>query len=140
MALCWTPAAPGSRMTAINGNSAIGAPQPPDPRSIIAAAVYTLMMDEGDAPFSELDDEDRADLISLAEQYISAHVAFLTQQGFRLLPPGVTPIPTCAEEALAMVQAAKRFTDSARNGKGRKSALVGSVVPKGLILPPGMKH
>lgn len=127
-------------MNAINGKLVSGAPQPPDPRQIVAEAVYTVMMDEGDPPFSELDPEDQADLFHLTEQYITAHIGFLTQQGFRLLPPGVTPMPTCEEEALAYIQAAKTFAESKRNGKGRKSALVGSVVPKKLILPPGMKH
>lgn len=121
-------------MSALNGQSLTNAP--PDPRRPVAEAVYTVMMDEGDPPFSELEPEDVADILNLTEQYIKAHVGWLTQQGFRLLPPGVTPIPTCAEEALAMVQAAKQFTESKRNGKGRKSKLIGGE-PRKLILPPG---
>lgn len=119
-------------MTPINGKRLPVAPTPSDPRLAVAEAVYTLMMDEGDPPFSDIDPEDLADILVITENYITAHVAWLTQQGFRLFPPGVTPIPTSAEEALAMVQAAKRFSD----GQRRKSKLIGGA-PKKLILPNG---
>lgn len=121
-------------MPAINGHTPPAPPAAPDPRPTIAEAVYTIMMDEGDTPFAALDEEDRADIITLTEHYINAHVGWLTQQGFRLMPPGVTPIPKSAEEALAMVQAAKQFHDSQK----RKSNLIGGK-PKRLILPPGAK-
>lgn len=122
-------------MTALNGKSLSA---PPDPTRIVAEAVYIAMMDESDPPFADLDTEDLADILVLTENYLQAHLSFLKLHGYRLLPPGVTPLPTCVEEALAMVQAAQRFTDSKRGGgRQRKSRLVGSVVPKKLILPPG---
>jgi len=82
--------------------------------------------------FDDLGDVERNSELWLAEQYITAHVGWLTVQGFRLYPPGVTPIPKSEEEALAMVQAAQRFLDSRK----RKSGLVGMKKPK-LIVPPG---
>lgn len=121
-------------MTAINGHKPPG-PQAPDPRPAIAEAVYTIMADEGDPPFAQIEGEDLADILTITEHYINAHIGWLAQQGFRLFPPGVTPIPKSAEEALAMVQAAKQFHDSQK----RKSKLIGGK-PKKLILPPGVVH
>lgn len=119
----------------INGHALPAQPVPPDPRPAIAEAVYTIMMDEGDPPFSDLDAEDRKDILAITEHYINAHIGWLSQQGFRLLPPGVTPLPKSPEEALAMVQAAKAYADSQK----RKSKLFGGASKK-LILPKGRAH
>lgn len=118
-------------MTQLNGKRAPDAP--PDPRLPIAEAVYTVMTDEGDPSFADLNDEDRDDLLTLTGNYIAAHVNFLKINGYRLIPPGVTPIPTSPEEALAMVQAASRFLEAQK----RKPKLLGSGKRK-LILPPGL--
>lgn len=121
-------------MTAlINGH----APQPPpDPREPIAKAVIEAIRAENpDAEaWDDLSAEDRESELYLAEQYITAHMGFMAMHGFRVFPPGVTPIPKSEQEALAMVQAAQRFLDSRK----RKSKLI-SGRPQKLILPKGAK-
>jgi len=74
-------------MTAINGKSASSG-APPDPRRPVAEAVYTAMMDEGDPPFAEVEPEDLADILKLTENYLNAHLNFLSANGFRILPRG----------------------------------------------------
>jgi len=121
-------------MTAINGKSASSG-APPDPRRPVAEAVYTAMMDEGDPPFAEVEPEDLADILKLTENYLNAHLNFLSANGFRILPPGAVPKPTSEPEAMAMLQAAKAFFD----GQKRKGKLMAGAVGKPkLILPPGM--
>jgi hypothetical protein len=106
----------------------------PDPAADIARAVYRAGMEDGDVPFDDLDEDERGGLIDWAQAHIAAHIAWLQQQGFRLLPPGATLRPKSEAEALAMLQASKDWFDA----KKRKPGLVGSVAPK-LILPPGSK-
>lgn len=106
---------------------------PPDPRTHIAEAVYNAMADEGDPPFSELEGEDLADLLTITENYLTAHLNFLSANGFRVVPPGATPVPKTEAEAMGMVQAAKAFFDSQ---KRRGKLMAGGVKPK-LILPRG---
>jgi hypothetical protein len=120
-------------MTALNGTSAPTAP--PDPRETVAEAVYTAMMDEGDPPYAELEPEDRADILHLTGNYLTAHLNFLNANGFRIVPLGAVLTPHTEAEALAMVKAAKDYFDAAK----RKGKLMGAAVEKPkLILPPGM--
>ncbi len=121
-------------MTTINGQSLT--PELPDPRKAVAEAVYTAMMDEGDPPFAELDAEDMTDLLELTENYLNAHLNFLSANGFKIIPPGAISKPTSEPEALAMVKAAKAFFDSQKRKGG---LLAGTVRKPQLILPPGSK-
>lgn len=110
-------------------------PAPPDPREQVARAVYAFNAEDGDAAFDDLDPAERQVLIDYAEAHITAHIALMAANGVRILPPGATLRPTCAEEALAMVQAAREFHDA----KKRKSRLItGAAGGKKLILPKGM--
>lgn len=124
-------------MTPINGTPAPAndAPAPPDPRHLVAEAVYTAMMDEGDPPFSDLDAEDAADMLVVTENYLTAHLNFLTANGFRIVPAGAVPRPQSEPEAMAMLQAAKGWFDAAKR-KGK--LLAGATAKPKLILPPGV--
>jgi hypothetical protein len=108
-------------------------PAPPDPREQVARAVYAFNAEDGDATFDDLDPAERQVLIDYAEAHITAHIAALTASGFKLLPPGATLRPKSDDEAAAMLQAVRLWTEA----NARKVGLVGSVAPK-LILPKGM--
>jgi len=117
----------------LNGTH-LGSAPPEEPRVSVARAVYEANAEDGDAPWPELDDEERQSLTDWAEAYLSAHIGWLETHGFRLLPPGAVPRPQSEAEAMAMLKASKGWFDAQK----RKPGLVGAVAPK-LILPPGTK-
>lgn len=102
----------------------------PDPSPIIAEVVYTAMMDEGDAAFRDLNPEDRESFQAITQQYLTAHLNYLTAHGYRVMPPGIIPLPKSVEEALAMIQAAQTWLDANK----RKTNLIGFGKKK-IVLP-----
>ena len=119
-------------MTAPNGHKVT--PEPSDPTYAIAEAVWTASMDEEDAPWGDLAEEERDYLAEHARMHLTAHLTWLTAQGVRLLPPGAAVVPRNDEEAAAMVLAVKSYRESKR----RKGGLL--MNDKKLILPPGRAH
>lgn len=123
-------------MTApLNGHDLSAKPDPiPEPKGVIAREVYALYAEEDDEPYDDLTDAQRDSLEAFAVAYISSHMKFLAQHGFRLLPPGAVLRPKSDEEAGAMEHAVKLYRQAAT----RKGGLVSAVAP-GLILPKGAK-
>lgn len=107
-----------------------------DPSEDVASAVLEAMRDDGDPTWDELTQADRDSELYLAQHYIIAHVQWLGERGFQILPPGAIPSPKSDDEAMAMVRIAKAYFD----GQKRRGKLVSGTSPKpGLILPPGSK-
>ncbi|RAK51202.1 hypothetical protein [Phenylobacterium soli] len=115
-------------MTAINGH----APSRPlaNPALDIAERLYTSGIEEGDALWSDLTDEEREALIEFAAEHIAAHAQWLRDNGFRIIPTDAVPVPASEAEAFAMLKAAKGYFDASK----RKGQLMGSA-PKKLIIP-----
>lgn len=101
-----------------------------DPKSDVAGLVFAALAEDGET-FAALPPLEQDEFLNIAEHYIAAHMAWLGANGFRVLPPNATIRPTSEAEAMAMLQAAKDFFDAAK----RKGGLLGSVVPKKLIIP-----
>lgn len=104
-----------------------------EPAPAVARGIYESQAEDGDRPFDDLGAEERQDLIDYCGIAIGLHAQWLSEKGFRIVPPGDVPRPKTDEEAAAMVQAVKVY----QAAKARKGGLVGSVAPKKLILPPG---
>lgn len=104
----------------------------PDPAEDIAKVVQEALRDGSDDPaWPDLTDEQRQDEVYLAQHYLLAHINWLGQRGFKVIPPGAVPVPKTDDEAMALVQTAKAYFD----GKKRKGQLVNTVAPRKLILP-----
>lgn len=120
-------------MTPINGHSLTPEPDRlPEPKSVIARQVWDAGFMDGDLTWDDLDDEQRGALENLASDYIACHMRFLSEHGFRLIPPNTVLRPKSDEEAAMMTEAVRLY----RAAKTRKGGLVGSTAPK-LIIPKG---
>lgn len=119
-------------MPAVNGQPVTDTP--PDPRLEIARAVQAATAEDLDPPWDALTDDERAGELWIAEHYIAAHLSWLTTHGFKVIPPGATPVPKTDAEAMAMVRASKAYFDAQK----RRGKLMASAAPKKLILPKGM--
>lgn len=121
-------------MASLNGTPITPPPEDlPDPKCVVARAVYEEAFEEGDAPWDELVLEEAEALEELAAAYLNAHMQFLAAHGFRILPPGAVLRPKSDDEAAAMEVAVKAY----RQAKNRKGGLLAG---PGLILPKGAKH
>lgn len=107
---------------------------PASPADQIARNVQEALR-EGcdDLAWDDLTEEEREGEVFLAEHYMAAHAQWLSESGFKIIPPGATPVPKTDDEAMAMVRAAKSYFD----GKKRKGGLVSTVGAQKLILPKG---
>lgn len=92
---------------------------------VVAEAIFRSCSDED---WADADVGEREQFLLSAHAAIRAHADFLTKCGFRVLPAGAVMVPTCKEEATAMVMAVKKF----RDGEGL-------IKPK-LIMPPSAMH
>ena len=120
-------------MTApLNGHKVPEPAEPLDPRPVVAGAMHAALADEGET-FDSLADDERQDFLDLAEHAVASHTAWLLSQGFKIVPPGATPIPKTQEEAMGMVQAAKAFFDAQK----RRGKLMDGAVSRKVILPKG---
>lgn len=122
-------------MTAPLNGHAIPTPDP-DPAGDVARGLYESQADEGDTPYDDLPEADRAALVQYCQIAIGLHAQWLTERGFRIVPPGATALPQSEAEAMGMVAAAKAFLD----GQKRKGKLLGGVTGGGVILPKGRAH
>lgn len=116
---------------ALNGHDP-GPTPPPEPAPLVARWVYDANLDEGDLSFDGLPEEDRALLINFARDYIGSHVRFCTENGIRLVGPGMVLRPKSDEEAAMMTEAVRLYSEA----KGRKGKLLTG--ERKLILPPGV--
>ena len=102
---------------------------PPEELKVtVAREVWTANLQSDDLDFEELEPSEQELLADHAEAHISAHLRWLEERGFRLLPPNATIRPTTEPEAMAMLQACKAFFD----GQRRKGGLMGTA-PRKLI-------
>lgn len=109
---------------------------PADPAEEIARIVQeALRGDTNDIPWADLCEADRQGEVFIAEHYLAAHLQWLAEHGFKVVPPGAVLMPKSDDEAMAMVKAAKAYFDA----KKRKGQLVNTAAPRKLILPPGSK-
>lgn len=112
----------------LNGLSEPGLSAPKDD---IARGLYAALAQDGDTAWDELAAAERESLADYAELALALHVEWLASRGFKIIPPGATPIPKSEAEALAMVQAAKGFFDAHK----RKGKLVSTAATPRLIVP-----
>jgi acyl-CoA reductase-like NAD-dependent aldehyde dehydrogenase len=100
-----------------------------DPAKLAEAVSQAILAATTEDPdWDALDDSERADFLLAAHNAIGAHDKWLTEAGFRIVPPGMTPVPASEEEANAMLQAVQSW----RQARDRKNTLVCG--PK-LIMP-----
>ena len=116
---------------------AMAAPPPPvEPDEALHWVVARTLWDEGsepgDPPWLDLDDDERAAWIDLAERTMEVHLRIMAGRDFRVIPPGAVQVPKGEAEAWAMAKAAKAYLDA----RARKAGLLAKPA-SGLILPNG---
>jgi hypothetical protein len=116
----------------LNGHN-LSADPLPEPAPIIAQRFYEAEAADGDTPYADLPEHEREQLTDYVRGVLNQHMRLLSEQGFRILPPGAVLRPKNDQEAGAMQEALRIYAEA----KARKGGLIGSVAPKKLILPPG---
>jgi hypothetical protein len=103
----------------------------------VAIAMYIASGDGTDTAetFDSLPDDDRYALMEMARVGMAAHVDWLTDNGFRIAPPGTMLRPKTKDDAQAMIMAAREFL---AKGQGRTSSKPKLITGPALILPPRM--
>lgn len=110
-------------------------PEPLNPARDVARALvaeYHAHDPIGQSAWDDMSEEEQAQEVQLAENYISMQAQWMQERGWRVVPPGASVIPTSDQEATAMLVAVKTY----REAKKRKGGLL--VNQKKLILPPGV--
>jgi hypothetical protein len=102
----------------------------------VAVAMFAELHEAGEEDFAALPEAEQADFLGLAVVAMKAHADWLTENGFRIAPPGTALMPKTEQEAAAMLLAVQQFRLAMDRNVSRKTVLVG--VPK-LIVPPGVK-
>lgn len=100
----------------------------------IAMFIHTGDGEDTRATFDALPDEERFQMMEVARVAMAAHVDWLTDNGFRIAPPGTMLRPKTKDDAQAMIMAAREFLAKGQGRTSSKPKLIGS--PR-LILPPG---
>lgn len=116
----------------INGHNPATPPLPPEPKWGIAERLYEAGFEDGDTPWADLQPEEREALSNLALDYISAHMAWLNEHGFKIIPPGSVLRPKSDEEAAMMAEAIRLYHEAQK----RKGGLLAG--ERKLILPKGV--
>ena len=104
---------------------------------LVAIAMYISSGDGTDTAetFDALPQDDQFALMEMARVAMAAHVDWLTDNGFRIAPPGTMLRPKTKDDAQAMILAAREFLAKGQGRTSSKSKLIGS--PR-LIVPPGV--
>lgn len=107
----------------------------PDPTRTVAIAMFIESGDGTDTAetFDALKDDDRIAMLAMASTAMQAHLDWLTDNGFRIAPPGTMLRPKTKDDATAMILAGREFLEAGKGRSSSKSKLIGS--PR-LILPP----
>lgn len=103
----------------------------------VAIAMYIASGDGTDTTetFDALPQDDQFALMEMARVGMAAHVDWLTDNGFRIAPPGTMLRPKTKDDAAAMILAGREFLEKGQGRSSSKPKLIGS--PR-LILPPGV--
>lgn len=111
----------------------------PDAARTVAIAMFIESGDGTDteATFDALPDDDRIAMLAMAHTAMKAHLDWLTDNKFRIAPPGTMLRPKTKDDAQAMILAAREFLAKGQGRSSDKPKLIGS--PR-LILPPGTQH
>lgn len=76
----------------------------------VALAMFGVTLERPDkTAWDGLDEDTQAAFLVGAHAAIAANAKWLAVNGYRIIPPGVTPVPSCQEEADAMMAAIARF-------------------------------
>lgn len=107
----------------------------PDPTRAVAIAMFIESGDGTDTAetFDALKDDDRIAMLAMAATAMQSHLDWLTDNGFRIAPPGTMLRPKTKDDAQAMILAAREFLAKGQGRSSVKPKLIGS--PR-LILPP----
>ena len=102
----------------------------------VAIAIHGALSDGDEGSWPELSEDEQENLDALADHAIRAHIAWLTEAGFRIAPPGTMLRPKTEADAKAMLMAAQQFLQEHRT-RGSKGKLIGSPA---LIIPKSKPH
>lgn len=100
----------------------------------VGEALHQALAEEGEPVFADLEPDERAGIVSMAEVAMQAHLEWLDENGFRIAPPGTMLRPKTENDARAMILAGQQFL---AEGKGRSSSKRKLITGPGLIVPPG---
>lgn len=79
-----------------------------DMAQAIAAAIYDNVRPEGEG-WDDLSADDKADFLDVAKVAMAAHAAYFHSHGVRVLHPNCLPMPSCRDEATAMVSVGSKY-------------------------------
>lgn len=79
-----------------------------DMAEAIAAAVYESVRPEGEG-WDDLTGDEKGDFLDIAKVAMAAHAAYFRAHKVRVLHPNCLPMPSCRDEATAMVSVGSKY-------------------------------